>query len=168
MVADVLDDVQSGKLDCRLAQLDTGEIDAGGRSAVCLAPLLVEFAAANGPELVVHNLRHGFYLVAHAARLADSGTHLALDGLGDELCDVSICTGKDDYAEDRRRVAEAVEHGLDVDDEAFERVYAHSRAVLVPQTEESLLQEQTRTILSRSLRPTTPLSCTKDHGSTCR
>ncbi|NNE23058.1 MAG: DUF3726 domain-containing protein [Rhizobiales bacterium] len=116
-----------------------GEIAAGGRSAITLAALIVEYASMRTEPVTVRQLAHAPFLIAHAARLAEHGTNLIVDPVREAICDVTIRHAGDGYAKQRTRTHEAISEGLDVDKDAFERVYAYSRRILVPQSETSLL-----------------------------
>ncbi|MGI9462334.1 MAG: DUF3726 domain-containing protein [Aestuariivirgaceae bacterium] len=137
MLADMLDDGED--LSAGVTCGPTGEIDAKGRSAVCLGSVIAEFAAGQGGNVNVRNLRHSTYLIPHAARLAERGTVLAIVSPTETLSDVTIRGGTDDYARERSFVTSAIQDGLDANKAAFDRVYDYSRNILVPQTEASLL-----------------------------
>lgn len=138
MVADLLDD-DAESLGTGLDHAAGSHIDAHGRSAVCLASLLVELAAVTDGGVTVRNLRHAPYLIAHASRLAKTGISLIVDPVEEVANDVAISHSDHDYSDAEARVSTAILDGLEVDTAAFDRVYAYSRAILVPQTETSLL-----------------------------
>jgi hypothetical protein len=134
MLADLLDegDLRSG------LDISGGEIDAGGRSAIIHGALIAEYAAAIDGRVTVRNVRHAPFIAAHLSRLSRQGVHLRTDSEVVGTGDVVIGPG-DGYAQQQSKVAAAIQTGIEVDRSSFDRVYAYSRAILVPQTEASLL-----------------------------
>ena len=139
MLADLLDDATRDDLCAGLDCSTDSVLDAAGRSGVCFGSLLVEFAASQDSGIIVRALRHSAYLVPHAARLAELDINICVDPAAAAESGVTVRSGDCDYKDERARVAGAMQNGLDVDKQAFDRVYAYSRAILVPQTEQSLL-----------------------------
>ena len=99
---------------------------------------MVDLAAESG-SLDIHNLNDAVYLVAFAARQAPHGVPMTVElpTAADES--VRIIAGGDGYPDLEGKVHSAILNGITVDDDDFDRVYAYSRAILVPQTEQSLL-----------------------------
>lgn len=139
MLADFLDNASAPDAFAGVDSITAGAIAAGGRSAITLSALIVEYAATQSQPVTVTRLAHTPFLIAHAARLAEQGTKLIVDPVREAICDVTIQHGGDGYAMQRAQARDALGEGLVVDDDAFERVYACSRGILVPQSETSLL-----------------------------
>lgn len=139
MLANFLKDADHPDTFTGVDSIVAGEIQAAGRSAITLSALIVEYATAQSEPVTVKQLVHAPFLVAHATRLAEQGTKLIVDPVREAICDVTIRHGGDGYSVQRSQARAAISEGLDVDDDAFESVYAHSRGILVPQSETSLL-----------------------------
>jgi hypothetical protein len=111
--------------------LDAIGIDLRKVSCVFLAPTLVDLAKAQG-RVFLRNVRHGLYLLPFAVR-ADIGIGCPVDpafAIGGER-------EKNPYEE---KLALAAQAGIAVDDAAWAKVYAYSRTILVPESEESRMK----------------------------
>ncbi len=139
MLADLLDRAGPDELSAGLDKVTGARIDAKGRSAVCFGSLISEYAAGQGKEVSVHALRDSAYVIPHLANLAKRGVQLSIDPVSDVMVDLIIRPEESDYATERARVAAAIQDGIEVTSDSFSRVYAYSRAILVPQTDASLL-----------------------------
>lgn len=139
MLADFLDDAGGKDAFQGVDSISGGQIDAAGRSAVTLAGLIAEYAGTCKEALTVKRLRHGPYLIAHAARLSGRGINLIVEPVREAVCDVTISHGGAGYADQLAQVRDAIHIGLEADSDAYGRVYAYSRNILVPQSETSLL-----------------------------
>ncbi len=138
VLADRLDQATPEHLTAGVSEIRDGAVDAGGASAICLGGALVELAAETG-AIDIRNLNDPIYLLAFAARQAKHGSSMTVDLPSEAGREVRISPGGDGYAELEAKVHTAVVNGMTADDEAYDRVYAYSRAILVPQTEQSLL-----------------------------
>ena len=139
MLAQFLDNASVPGAFSGVESIAGGEITVAGHSAITLAALIVEYAATQTEPVTVRQLAHAPFLIAHAARLAEHGTNLNVDPVREAICDVTVRHAGDGYATQRTQAREAISEGLDVDGDAFERVYVYSRRILVPQSETSLL-----------------------------
>lgn len=139
MLADFLEGSDHPNRFTGVDSINAGAIRAAGRSAITLSALIAEYAMAQSEPVAVKQLAHAPYLVAHAARLAEQGSNLVVDPVREVICDVTIRHGGDGYSVLRAQARDAISQGLDVNDDAFETVYTHSRGILVPQSETSLL-----------------------------
>jgi Protein of unknown function (DUF3726) len=106
-------------------------IDLCNISSVFSAPTLADFAVARS-RIFLRNVKHGLYILPFTIR--------ANIGIGCPV-DPSFAVGgerhKNPYVE---KLAAAAQNGITVDDVIWERAYAYSRAVLVPESETSLLK----------------------------
>jgi len=139
MLADLLQNADHPDTFTGVDSIAAGEIRAAGRSAITLSALIAEYATAQSEPVTVKQLAHAPFLVAHAARLAEQGINLTVDPVREAVSDVTIRHGGDGYSLQRAQAHAAINEGLDVGDDAFENVYVHSRGILVPQSEKSLL-----------------------------
>jgi len=111
-------------------EVDAMGLDLKNVSAVFSAPNVVDVAVAKG-RLFLRNVRHGLYFLPFAVR-ADIGIGCPVDpafALGGERT-------KNPYAE---KLAAAYAQGMTVDDGVWAKAYSLSRAILVPENEQSRL-----------------------------
>ncbi len=125
-------------------------VDAHGASAVFLGPGLVDtmtwLAEEHGSaaRMEIAQLKHAGFLVAFVGQASGRGTELSLRALHntDGPVDVALTAdaGRDpEWSALAQRRQESYQNGIEADDDAFKRVYAYSRKILVPETEESRL-----------------------------
>jgi hypothetical protein len=112
-------------------QPDAIGIDLRNVSCVFMAPTLADLAKAKG-RVFLRNVRHGLYLLPFAVR-ANIGIGCPVD----PAFAIGGSREKNPYAE---KLALAAQTGITVDDAAWAKVYAYSRAILVPESEESRLK----------------------------
>ncbi len=129
MMADALDEtpIEARQPSFRGAY---GIVDLGGSSAVFCAPGLVELAEAEG-RVFANNVKHGLYVLPFAVRSDLS--------LGCPVDPGFAIGGKREKNPYRENIDAAIQNGLQVDKAAFDRIYAYSRNILVPETEASRL-----------------------------
>jgi phosphatidylserine/phosphatidylglycerophosphate/cardiolipin synthase-like enzyme len=106
-------------------------IDLHNISCIFSAPTLADLAAARS-RIFLRNVKHGLYILPFTVR--------ANIGIGCPV-DPSFAVGgerhKNPYAE---KLAAAAQNGVTVDDAVWQRACPYSRAVLVPESETSLLK----------------------------
>ena len=111
--------------------LDAIGIDLRNVSCVFMAPTLVDLAKAQA-RIFLRNARHGLYLLPFAVR--------ANIGIGCPV-DPAFALGgareKNTYTE---KIELAARTGIAVDDVTWAKIYAYSRAILVPESEESRMK----------------------------
>ena len=139
MLADFLDKADGQECFAGADSVAGDLIEAGGRSAIILAGPIVEYAATRQGATTVRDVQHAPYLIAHAARQSEAGTHLTISPEQEGVGNITIEPGGEGYAGLQSRVHDAVLTGLEADDDAYARVYAYSLKILVPQSETSLL-----------------------------
>jgi hypothetical protein len=106
-------------------------VDLRNVSCVFMAPTLVDLAKARG-RVFLRNVRHGLYLLPFTVR-----TNIGIGCPVDPAFAVGGEREKNPYAE---KLALAAATGIIVDDAAWAKVYAYSRAILVPESEASRLK----------------------------
>lgn len=125
-------------------------VDAQGASAVFLGPGLIDLMSwlinehGGAARLEVRRLKHPDFLLAFAGQANQRGTIMSVlaEEAGSGPAEVQIIAadhGKTDWAALSARRQQSYERGIDADEDAFNRVYAYSRKILVPETEESRL-----------------------------
>jgi hypothetical protein len=108
-----------------------GIVDLADVSCVFSAPALVDLARAEG-RVVLNRVRHGLFVLPFAVRAG-----LAIGCPVDPSFAVGGPRSKDPYGE---KIALAIEEGIEVDEGVWAKAYTLSRAVLVPESEESRLK----------------------------
>lgn len=106
-------------------------IDLRGISCVFAAPNLVDYARAKG-RVFLRNVRHGLFLLPFTVR--------AGVGIGCPVDPAFALGGRRENNPYTEKLALAAETGITVDGEAWDKVYAYSRRILVPESEESRLK----------------------------
>ena len=105
-----------------------GIVDLDHVSCVFSAPALVDMARAEG-RVVLNRVRHGLYVLPFTVRAG-----LAIGCPVDPSFAVGGKRVHDPYGE---KIAAAIETGIEVDEAVWERAYAYSRRILVPESEDS-------------------------------
>ncbi|MEM7428694.1 MAG: DUF3726 domain-containing protein [Pseudomonadota bacterium] len=124
--------------------------DAGGVSAVFLGPGLMDtmiwLAGEHGTaaEMDIARLQHPGFLIAFAgqAKAREAAISVEYPPEQNGAIDVRLRTGpsgETDWNAFAARREQSYQDGIEADEAAFARVYAYSRKILVPETEESRL-----------------------------
>ena len=127
------------------------KVDATGASAVFLGPGLIDLMRylasvhGEGARLTVDRLSHAGFLTGFVGQAREQGESITVSPADQPLAATSVvlsCTASSDAPQwDQLRAArqKSFQEGIDADAADFERVYAYSRKILVPETEESRL-----------------------------
>lgn len=126
-------------------------VDAGGASAVFLGPGLIDLMAylrdAHGDDavLAIERIAHAGFLTGFIGQAREAGHEFAMSPAdpASTSSDVLISCRQSPEATDWEQLTanrkRSLEDGVEADEADFERVYAYSRKILVPETEESRL-----------------------------
>ena len=125
--------------------------EAGGASAVFAGPGLVDMMAfllssyGDDALLTVAGLTDAPFLFGLIGQQQDRGVEMCISPSEPGSAPVEIKfgpgrgTGMPDWDALRARRQQSLSDGINADDAAFQRIYTYSRAILVPETEESRL-----------------------------
>src|SRR4051812_25806716 len=130
MLAEALDETPAEERRPSLAP-DAIGIDLRGVSCVFSAPILVDYARAKG-RVFLRNVRHGLYVLPFTVR-----ANLGIGCPVDPAFAIGGIREKNPYAE---KLGLAALSGITVEGAAWAKVYALSRGILVPESEESRLK----------------------------
>lgn len=126
-------------------------VDAAGASAVFLGPGLIDLltylasAHGTGAVLAVERIRHAGFLTGFIGQAQEAGHAFAMSPAdppatsSDILLSCRPSPGTPDWDQLKAERQKAYRDGIDADDGDFNRVYAYSRKILVPETEASRL-----------------------------
>lgn len=129
----------------------SAKVDAAGASAVFLGPGLIDLmrylASAHGSDarLTVDRLSHASFLLGFVGQAREQGESITMSPADPVSAPTSVvlsCISAPDtprWEQLKTARQSAFQHGIDTETADFERVYAYSRKILVPETEESRL-----------------------------